>query len=176
MSSPHDVVVGVIADGVVQLVRRLCSCERMRREYARDLELAEVADQVTRALADGRAGSYGPVEVEVRRRALGLSREVKVRLWGREVDVDQLLAEISRARSRLAWLQADCSDASLMEALYASDDRYAIEFVQRNLTAFSALCRGEPPSLDLSGLPAHVAEGISRGVEAALAEHAKGGP
>lgn len=167
---------GVIAEGVLQLVKRLCNCEKMRREYARDLQLAEVADQVTRALADGQAGTYGPVEVEVRRKALGLSRDVKVRLWGREVDVDQLLAEISRARSRMAWLQADCSDHSLMEALYASDDRYAIEFVQRNLPAFSVACHGQVPSLDLSGLPAHVAEGISRGLKVALAEHAEGSP
>lgn len=163
MPTPIEIVVDSIADGYSSLLQRLCECARLRREYSSDLELASVADAVMRALSEESSISVGPVKVEMRRKLLGKS--MKVELWGKEVSPDELLAKISQARSRAAWLQSDCSDQAVMEPVYASNDREAIEFAMRNLAELAKICDGATPNLDLSNLPEYVVAGIKRGLE-----------
>ncbi|MGC9050398.1 hypothetical protein [Pyrobaculum sp.] len=171
--SAQDVVVGIIAEAFVDFVRRLCECERLREAHSRDLELAKVADEVTRAVSEGRGGEFGPVVVKVQKKFLG-RREVKASLYGREVDVDTLLTELSKAKSRAAWLNSDCSEGALIEALYKYEDRYLIEVAQRNFDKFKKLCSGEVPQVDFGEAPGHVVEGVVRGVKTYLSGHGAG--
>ncbi|RFA93455.1 hypothetical protein CGL51_12940, partial [Pyrobaculum aerophilum] len=45
---------------------------------------AEVADEITRAVAEGREGEYGPVVVKVQRKFLGRREMWRWVLWGKE--------------------------------------------------------------------------------------------
>lgn len=171
--SAHDVVVGIVADAVKEFLNRLCECQRLRETHARDIELANVADAVTKALSEGREGEFGPVVVKIHKKFLG-RREVRAALYGREVTVDELLAEISKAKSRAAWLAADCSEQALVETLYRFEDRYLIDVVQRNFSSFRKACKGETPHIDFGEAPAHVIEGTVRGIREYLANHGGG--
>ena len=158
-----EIVIEAIAEGYANALARLCECARLRKEYAGDLELASVADVVTRALADGKPVEVGPVKIEVRRRLLGKS--LRVLLRGVEVDPDELLTKISQARSKAAWLQSDCSDQAVLEPIYATNDRDAVEFAVRHMDELSGVCEGRAPSLEGLEMPEYVKEGIKRGVE-----------
>ncbi|RFA94908.1 hypothetical protein [Pyrobaculum aerophilum] len=162
--SAQDVVVGLIAEALVDFVKRVCECEKLREAHVRDLKLAEVADEITRAVAEGREGEYGPVVVKVQRKFLG-RREVKAYLYGNEVDVNTLLAELSKAQSRAAWLLNDCSENALIETLYKYEDRYLIEVVQRNFDKFKVMCAGKAPEIEFGEAPAHIIEGVVRGIK-----------
>jgi len=156
----QEVVVGIVAEAFVKFVTRLCECEKLKKLHERDFELAKVAEEVTKALSDGREGSFGPVTIKVQKKFLG-RREVKV--W---------LAELSKAKSRAAWLLSDCSDHALIEVLYPYEDRYLIEVAQRNMEEIKSLCTGATPKIDFGEAPAHVVEGVMKGVEAYLSRHA----
>lgn len=163
MPTPVEIAIESIADGYYGILSRLCECKRLRKEYSADLELASVADAVIKALAEGSPLSAGPVKIEVKRGLL--KKSIKAELWGREISPDELLTRISQARSRAAWLQADCSDQAVLEPIYASNDRDAIDFATKNLEEIAKACDGEEPNLTLSGLPEYVAEGIRRGIK-----------
>jgi hypothetical protein len=161
--TPIEIAIESIAEGYYGVLSRLCECRRLRREYSADLELASVADAVIKALADGTPLSAGPVKIEVKRGLL--KKSIRAELWGKEISPDELLTRISQARSRAAWLQADCSDQAVLEPIYASNDRDAIDFAAKNLEEMARVCDGEEPSLALSGLPEYIAEGIKRGIK-----------
>jgi hypothetical protein len=171
--SAHDVVAGIIADAVVDFIKRVCECERLKEVHVRDLELAKIAEEVTRAISEGREGEFGPVVIKVQKKFLG-RREVKAFLFSKEVDVDTLLGELSKARSRAAWISSDCSDHALIELLYKYEDRYLIEVVQRNFEKFRLVCGGQNPEIDFDDAPAHVVEGVKKGVASYLASHGAG--
>lgn len=160
----RDVVVDIITEAFTNFVHRLCDCERLREVHARDLELAKVADEVTKALSEGRDGDFGIVVVKIQKKLFG-RREVRAWLDGREIDVDSLLSELSRAKSRVAWISSDCSEQALVEVLYKYDDRYLIDVVLRNFDNLRGLCRGEIPRVDFGEAPAHVIEGVVRGMK-----------
>ncbi|KUO85705.1 MAG: hypothetical protein AT711_05945 [Thermoproteus sp. CIS_19] len=165
--TPLEIVVGEIAKGYANALARLCECLRLRKEYAGDLELASVADTVMKALAEERPVEAGPVRVEVRKKILG--RSLRAFLRGQEVDPDELLSKISQARSRAAWLQSDCSDSAILEPVYATNDRDAIEYAVRHLDELSNVCGGASLQLEGLDMPQYVKEGIKRGVERFLA-------
>jgi len=167
----QEVVVGIVAEAFVKFVTRLCECEKLKKQHERDFELAKVAEEVTKALSDGREGTFGPVTIKVQKKFLG-RREVKVWLYGNEVDPNTLLAELSKAKSRATWLLSDCSDHALIEVLYPYEDRYLIEVAQRNMEEIKSLCTGATPKIEFGEAPAHVVEGIMKGVEAYLSRHA----
>lgn len=171
--SARDVVTGIIADAVVDFIKRVCECERLKEVHARDLELAKIAEEVTRAISEMREGEFGPVVIKVQKKFLG-RREVKAFLLGREVDVDTLLGEFSKARSRAAWISSDCSDHALIETLYKYEDRYLIEVVQRNFEKFRLVCRGQNPEIDYGDAPAHVIDGVKKGIASYLVGHGAG--
>ena len=161
--SARDKVTGIIADAVLDFVKRVCECERIKEIHAKDLELARVADEVTAAISEGRGGVFGPVVVKVQKKFLG-RREIKALLFGREVNVDTLLSEVSKAKSRAAWIANDCSDRVLIESLYKGEDRYLIEVVQRNFEKFKYVCLGRNPEIDFGNVPAYVVDGIKKGI------------
>jgi hypothetical protein len=163
----QDVVTGIIADAVLDFVKRVCECERLKEIHAKDLELAKVADEVTAAISEGREGVFGPVAVKVQKKFLG-RREIKALLFGREVDVDTLLSEVSKAKSRAAWIASDCSDHALIESLYKYEDRYLIEVVQRNFEKFKYVCLGRSPAIDFGDAPPHVVDGVKKGISSYL--------
>lgn len=163
MPTPLEIAIEAIAESYYSMLVRLCECERLRREYARDLELASVADIVIKALAEERSVEAGPVKIEVRRRLLGKS--VRILLWDNEVTPDELLTKVSQARSRAAWLQSDCSDQALLEPVYSSNDREAIEYAVGHLGELSKVCEGTVPRLDSVNLQDYVKQGILRGIE-----------
>lgn len=163
-------VTDIIAQAFVDFIRRVCECENLWKAHAKDLELAKVGDEVTKAISEGIEGEYGPVTVKVRKKLLG-RREVRVWLYGNEIDVDALLAEISKARSRAAWLLNDCSENALLETLYKYEDRYLIEVAQRNLDKVKNICAGELPRIEFGEAPAHVVEGVVKGVRIYLSGH-----
>lgn len=163
----QDVVTGIVADAVLDFVKRVCECERLKEIHAKDLELAKVADEVTAAISEGREGVFGPVAVKVQKKFLG-RREIKALLFGREVDVDTLLSEVSKAKSRAAWIANDCSDHALIESLYKYEDRYLIEVVQRNFEKFKYVCLGRNPEIDFGDAPPHVVDGVKKGISSYL--------
>jgi len=163
----QDVVTGIIADAVLDFVKRVCECERLKEIHAKDLELAKVADEVTAAISEGREGVFGPVAVKVQKKFLG-RREIKALLFGKEVDVDTLLSEVSKAKSRAAWIANDCSDHALIESLYKYEDRYLIEVVQRNFEKFKYVCLGRNPEIDFGDAPPHVVDGVKKGISSYL--------
>lgn len=163
----QDVVTGIIADAVLDFVKRVCECERLKEIHAKDLELAKVADEVTAAISEGREGVFGPVAVKVQKKFLG-RREIKALVFGREVDVDTLLSEVSKAKSRAAWIASDCSDHALIESLYKYEDRYLIEVVQRNFEKFKYVCLGRNPEIDFGDAPPHVVDGVKKGISSYL--------
>jgi len=171
--SAHDLVAGIIADAVVDFIKRVCECERLKEMHTKDLELAKVAEEVTRAISEGREGEFGPVAIKVQKKFLG-RREVKAFLLGKEVDVNALLGELSKARSRAAWISSDCSDHALIETLYKYEDRYLIEVVQRNFEKFRLVCRGQNPEIDFNDAPAHVVDGVKKGIASYLVGHGAG--
>ena len=171
--SAHDLVAGIIADAVVDFIKRVCECERFKEMHTKDLELAKVAEEVTRAISEGREGEFGPVAIKVQKKFLG-RREVKAFLLGKEVDVNALLGELSKARSRAAWISSDCSDHALIETLYKYEDRYLIEVVQRNFEKFRLVCRGQNPEIDFNDAPAHVVDGVKKGIASYLVGHGAG--
>ncbi|MEM1598249.1 MAG: hypothetical protein QW598_10755 [Pyrobaculum sp.] len=166
----QDVVVKIIEEAVVDFASRLCECERLKQLHVRDIELAKVADEVTKAIAEFKEGDYGPVSIRVQKKFLG-RKEVKVLLFGQEVDPNQLLTEISKARSRAAWISSDCSEQALVETLYKYEDRYLVEVVMRNFDVFKNLCVGKQPKVEFGDAPAHVVEGVLRGVQNFLTRH-----
>jgi hypothetical protein len=165
--TPLEIAIGAIAEGYYSMLARLCECARLRREYSADLELASVADVVMRAIAEEQPVEAGPVRVEVKRRLLGKS--VKVVYRGEEVDPNEFLTKISQARSRAAWLQSDCSDQAVLEPVYATNDRDAIEYAVRHMDELSKVCDGVSPQLEGLEMPSYVKEGIKKGVERFLA-------
>lgn len=52
--SAHDVVVDIIAEAFMKFINRLCECEHLRELHNRDLELAKIADEVSKALSEER--------------------------------------------------------------------------------------------------------------------------
>ncbi|MEZ0319469.1 MAG: hypothetical protein ABWK05_05715 [Pyrobaculum sp.] len=166
----QDVVVKIVEEAVLDFVSRLCECERLKQLHVKDVELAKVADEVTKAIAEFKEGDYGPVSIRVQKKFLG-RKEVKVLLFGQEVDPNQLLSEISKARSRAAWISSDCSQQALVETLYKYEDRYLVEVAMRNFDVFKNLCAGERPKVEFGDAPSHVIEGVLRGIEAFLARH-----
>jgi hypothetical protein len=167
--SARDIVTSIIADAVADFIRRVCECERSRETLVEDLELARVADEVVRAVSEGREGVFGPVIMRAQKKPL--RRRIRVWLFGREVSVEELLVRISKARSRAAWLNSDCSQNALLETIYKTEDRYLIEIIKRDFEKFKAACRGEAPSIDFNEVPSYVSEGIRRGIEVYLAAH-----
>lgn len=163
MSSARDVVVEIITNAFVELTSRVCECEKLREAYMKDIELAKIADEVTRAISEGREGEFGPVTIRIQKKLLG--RRVRVWLYDREIEVDFLLSELSRAKSRAMWISSDCSEHTILEILYKYEDRYLIDFVQRNLDKIKTLCRGEVPNLDFGEIPAYVMESVRKGIE-----------
>jgi hypothetical protein len=161
--SARDEVTGIIAGTVLDFVKRVCECERIKEIHAKDLELARVADEVMAAISEGHGGVFGPVVVKVQKKFLG-RREIKALLFGREVNVDTLLSEVSKAKSRAAWIANDCSDRALIESLYKGEDRYLIEVVQRNFEKFKYVCLGRNPEIDFGNVPAYVVDGIKKGI------------
>jgi len=137
----QDVVTGIIADAVLDFVKRVCECERLKEIHAKDLK--------------------------VQKKFLG-RREIKALLFGREVDVDTLLSEVSKAKSRAAWIASDCSDHALIESLYKYEDRYLIEVVQRNFEKFKYVCLGRNPEIDFGDAPPHVVDGVKKGISSYL--------
>jgi hypothetical protein len=162
-----DVVTEIIAKATLDFVKRVCECERLREIHAKDLELAKVADEVTAAISEGREGVFGPVVVKVQRKFLG-RREIKALLFGNEVDLNMLLSEVSKAKSRAAWIASDCSDRALIESLYRYEDRYLIDVVQRNFEKFKYVCLGKNPEIDFSDAPPYVVDGIKKGISSYL--------
>ncbi|ABL87707.1 conserved hypothetical protein [Pyrobaculum islandicum DSM 4184] len=167
--SAHNVVVGIISEALVDLLKRMCECEKLKELHVKDFELAKVADEVTKAISEGREGDFGPVVVRLQKKFLG-RREIKVWLFGREIDVDSLLSEISKAKSRVSWLLNDCSDQALIETLYKYEDRYLIEVVQRNFNEIRKVCSREVPKLVFGDVPTYVIEGVTRGIETYLSK------
>ncbi|MEM1663951.1 MAG: hypothetical protein QW085_04785 [Pyrobaculum sp.] len=161
--SAHDVVVDIIAEAFMKFINRLCECERLRELHNRDLELAKIADEVSKALSEGREADFGLVTVKVQKKLFG-RKEIKAWLDGREIDVGLLLAELSKAKSRVAWITNDCSEQALLEVLYSYEDRYLIEVALRNFDSLKNLCRGEVPRVDFGEAPAHVIEGVVVGM------------
>lgn len=158
-----EIAIEAIAEGYANALARLCECVKLRRTYAEDLELASVADAVMKAIADEKSIEAGPVKVEVKKKLLGKS--LRVLLRGREIDPDELLTKISQARSRAAWLQSDCSDQAVLEPIYATNDRDAIEYAVRHMEELAKVCQGVAPSLEGIEIPQYVKEGIRRGVD-----------
>ncbi|MFN7106015.1 MAG: hypothetical protein ACK4M3_05465 [Pyrobaculum sp.] len=166
MSGAADVVIEIIANAFVELASRMCECEKLKEVHLKDLELAKVADEVAKAVSDGREGEFGPVVVKIEKKLLG--RKIRVWLYGRETSADSLLSELSKARSRAAWIYSDCSEHALLELLYKYEDRYLTEVMQRNFDKIKAVCRGEAPSLDFGEAPAYVINGVMEGLKAFL--------
>jgi len=164
MSSPVDIVVNTIMESVYNFIKRLCECEKLKEEYKRDMELAAFADEITRAIADGRSGKYGPVEIYIKRKLFG-KREILIKLWEKEINSNSFFSELSKARAKAAWIQSDCSDQSLLEIIYQVNDRYTIDFIQQNLNKFIDVCRGKKPNLDFGELPKYAVDGITQGIE-----------
>jgi hypothetical protein len=160
-------VTEIIAEAILDFVKRVCECERLKEIHAKDLELAKVADEVTAAISEGREGVFGPVAVKIQKKFLG-RREIKALLFGKEVDVDTLLSEVSKAKSRAAWIANDCSDHALIESLYKYEDRYLIEVVQRNFEKFKYVCLGRNPEIDFGDAPPHVVGGVKKGISSYL--------
>lgn len=158
-----EVAIEAIAEGYANALARLCECARLKRAYAEDLELASVADAVMKAIADEKPIEAGPVKIEVKKRLLGKS--LRVLLRGQEVDPNELLTKISQARSRAAWLQSDCSDQAVLEPIYATNDREAIEYAVRHMDELAKVCEGFSPSMEGVEIPQYVKEGIMRGID-----------
>ncbi|MEL9990968.1 MAG: hypothetical protein QXP98_09800 [Thermoproteus sp.] len=163
MPTPMEIAISAIADGYYSTLVRLCDCVRLRREYSGDLELATVADAVMKALAEERPITAGPVRIEVKKKILG--KALKAYLWDKEVDPNELLTRISQARSRAAWLQTDCSDQAILDPIYATNDRDAIEYAMRHLDDLAKICEGVTPKLEGLDIPQYVKEGIKKGIE-----------
>ncbi|MFN3805252.1 MAG: hypothetical protein ACK4SY_09365 [Pyrobaculum sp.] len=163
MSGATDVVIEIIANAFVELASRMCECEKLKEIHLKDLELAKAADEIAKAVSDGREGEFGPVVIKIERKLLG--RRMRVWLYGNETSADLLLSELSKAKSRAAWIHSDCSENALLELLYKYEDRYLIEVIQRNFDKIKAVCRGEAPALDFGEAPAYVINGVMEGLK-----------
>lgn len=166
MTNAQDVVTGILANAFVELASRVCECEKLRETHVRDMELARVADEVARAISEKREGEFGPVIIKIHKKFL--KQSVNVWLYGREIEVDLLLSELSKAKSRVMWISSDCSEHAILEILYKYEDRYLLEFVHKNFDKIKAICRGEVPHLDFGEVPAYVVDSVKKGINTFL--------
>jgi len=164
MEKPVEIIKGIIADAVYAALKRLCNCVKARAEHVDDVELARVADDVMKAISEGRDYSSDIISVNVERKLL--KRRVRVFFKGRELSLDEAFNIISRARSTVAWLESDCSRDVVLEPILETADRFVIEYVSNIYDQLTSVCEGRlvPMPQPSPGTPGYVVEGVVAGI------------